>query len=144
MILKLRKCHVKTLMEEIKKSQSEICGLIFGKQKQLESKVITISPTTNILDSDIKFQVDPLQAYKLLLKAEKEKTDHLGFYHSHPALPSPSSTDIKYMKLWPDKIWLIISSIDMTMRAYIYLKEIIEEVRLLIIPTNKEIIKNNV
>ena len=43
----------------------------------------------------------------------------IGVYHSHPADPAPSSIDLEYMKLWPQSVWLAVSSIDYSVAAYL-------------------------
>jgi len=54
-----------------------------------------------------------------LYKAEENGLQLIGFYHSHPAAPRPSPINLDYMKLWPHSIWLIVSSLDYSIAAYL-------------------------
>ena len=56
------------------------------------------------------FSVDPEAEYTLLIDAEKRGELLVGIFHSHPAPPKPSLTDLKNMRLNP-VIWLIGSKL---------------------------------
>jgi len=109
---------------------SEACGLLFGDIKSEEATVRRIVATRNISESSTNFEVDPEEFVKALSKAEKEKMEHIGFFHSHPAAPQPSIIDIRYMKLWPETIWVVISSIDYQISAYQTVNNLPIDVRL--------------
>lgn len=96
----------------------EACGLLFGDLKREEVVVRKITPACNTLRSPTDFQIDPEEFLRALVEAEKEDVHHIGFFHSHPASPKPSTTDARYMGLWPESIWLIVSSISHKMAAY--------------------------
>ena len=119
MILQITKKQFYSLLEESRRKYPiEACGLIFGeanKEKAIVRKVVYVH---NMLESSTKFQVDPEEFVTHLAEAEKEDLQLIGFFHSHPTAPHPSMTDIRYMKLWPENIWLIISTIDYSMGAY--------------------------
>lgn len=107
------------LVKETKeKYPVEACGLLFGDMDRGEAIVRGVAAAYNTLGSSTDFQIDPEEFLEALSKAEEENMEHLGFFHSHPASPKPSATDTRYMKLWPESIWLIISSIDCKMAAY--------------------------
>ncbi|MFW9958769.1 MAG: M67 family metallopeptidase [Candidatus Odinarchaeota archaeon] len=63
--------------------------------------------STNFLTS---FSVNPEAEYILLIDAEKRGESLVGIFHSHPAPPKPSLTDMKNMLLNP-VIWLIASKL---------------------------------
>ena len=96
----------------------EACGLLFGDLKREEAVVRKITALHNTLRSPTNFQIDPEEFLRALVEAEKEDMQHIGFFHSHPASPKPSTTDVRYMGLWPESIWLIVSSISHRMAAY--------------------------
>jgi len=96
----------------------EACGLLFGDLKREEAVAKKITPARNALRSPTDFQIDPEEFLRALVEAEKEDMHHIGFFHSHPASPAPSTTDVRCMGLWPESIWLIISSISHRMAAY--------------------------
>jgi len=56
------------------------------------------------------FSVDPEAEYNLLIEAEKRGESLVGIFHSHPAPPKPSLTDMRNMYLNP-VIWLIASKL---------------------------------
>jgi proteasome lid subunit RPN8/RPN11 len=66
----------------------------------------------------VRFEVDPGKVAAAITEAETEGLDFVGLFHSHPAPATPSSIDLKYMKLWGDILWLILSSIDDKLAAY--------------------------
>lgn len=61
-------------------------------------------------ESRTTFSVNPENEYKLLNEAEEQGESLVGIYHSHPAPPAPSSTDLRNMRLNP-VIWLIASKL---------------------------------
>jgi len=96
----------------------EACGLLFGDLKREEAVLKKIMPVRNTLRSPTDFQIDSEEFLRAVAEAEKEDMRHIGFFHSHPASPEPSTTDVRYMGLWPESVWLIISSISHRMAAY--------------------------
>ena len=66
----------------------------------------------------MRFEIDPVKVAAAFIEAEDEDLDFIGLFHSHPAPAAPSPIDIKYMKLWGDALWLILSSIDGNIAAY--------------------------
>jgi proteasome lid subunit RPN8/RPN11 len=122
------------LVEETKeKYPLEACGLLFGDMGKGEAVARGVAAAYNTLESSSDFQIDPEEFLEALARAEEENMEHLGFFHSHPASPKPSASDIRYMNLWPESIWLIISSIDYEMVAYQILNGSCEGVNLKVI-----------
>jgi len=119
MIILLTREQMRLLIEETKKRYPiEACGVLFGKVENGEAVVVKIMTFHNVLESPTDFQIDPEEFLRALSEAEKEGTELLGFFHSHPARPHPSSNDLRHMKLWPGNIWVIISSTDYGIAAY--------------------------
>jgi len=54
------------------------------------------------------FSVNPEEEYHLLVEAEEKGESLIGIFHSHPAPPRPSSTDLRNMRL-NQVVWLIAS-----------------------------------
>lgn len=109
---------MRLLIEETRdKYPAEACGLLLGKNDDKEAVVKRVKPLRNTLSSPSYFRIDPEEFLKELSEAEKNSVYLIGFFHSHPALPNPSLTDVEYMKLWPESIWLIISSINYDVAA---------------------------
>lgn len=119
MIIHLSKEQKSSLIEETrKKHPKEACGILFGDLKSEGPIVRKIVPVRNVLESTTNFRIDAEEFLRSLSEAEREGMELVGFFHSHPATPQPSVTDTRSMKLWPENIWLIISSINHDMAAF--------------------------
>ncbi|MEM2111611.1 MAG: M67 family metallopeptidase [Candidatus Bathyarchaeia archaeon] len=131
MNISLTKEQIGFLIEETKKKYPiEACGLLFGEMNGKKAVVTKIVTFQNVLKSSTNFQINMEEFLKTLLKAEEDGMQLIGFFHSHPAAPQPSSTDIEYMRLWPGNIWLIISSIDYDIAAYQVSDAVIKKVNI--------------
>ena len=119
MILRLRRHHVDLLKQEAEKAHPvEACAMLFGKLSQNEAVVEKVELAPNELQSTVRFEIDPEKVAAAITEAEEEGLEFIGLFHSHPAPAAPSPIDLKYMKLWGDALWLILSSIDGNLAAY--------------------------
>jgi proteasome lid subunit RPN8/RPN11 len=110
---------VDLLREEARKVDPvEACAMLFGKLGPEEAVVKKVVMTANKLQSPTRFEVDPEAFAKAFTEADQEGLDFIGMFHSHPAPEKPSIIDLKYMKLWGDAIWLILSSTSGHLAAY--------------------------
>ena len=104
----------------------EACAILLGNKDEKIWEATEIFLTENIEKSEINFTVSNeqlLQGYKM---AEEKGLDVVGIFHSHPkSLPSPSNTDIKFMKGNPVP-WIIYSGLTKEMKAYLLDSEIIQ------------------
>ncbi|HEX2472010.1 MAG TPA: M67 family metallopeptidase [Nitrososphaera sp.] len=94
---------------------NESCAFLLGDN----DRIVQILPMRNIDESPVTFSIEPaelLHAYNL---AESKGMQVIAIFHSHPAKPSPSSTDIKYMEINP-VIWLIYSTTESQLKAFVY------------------------
>ena len=96
----------------------EACALLFGKLNEKEAAVTRVVVMPNILWSTVRFEIDPQAFYKAFMQAHSEEMEFVGFFHSHPAPASPSAVDLRYMKLWGDAVWLILSQTDGGLAAF--------------------------
>jgi len=87
----------------------------------------------NIDKSTTTFTVEPIALLKIYNDIDANKRTLIGIYHTHPAAPYPSKTDIIYMEVNP-YIWLISSTINPEKpRGYILRKDNqLEEVEVVI------------
>jgi proteasome lid subunit RPN8/RPN11 len=112
---------------------NESCAFLLADRN--DDKVSKILPMRNIEESAVSFSMDPyevLQAYNI---ADSLGMQIIAIFHSHPARASPSSTDIKFMEINP-VIWLIYSTTENILRAYLYSAEDdVEEIALSVIDT---------
>lgn len=129
MFIRLSSDQIALLIEEVKKRYPiEVCGVLFGVIKSEEIHVKKIVPLRNVIESESMFQIDPEDFLRILIASEAEGLQHVGFFHSHPGNVRPSAMDLKYMKLWPESIWLIISSLNYEITAYRIVNEHLCEV----------------
>jgi proteasome lid subunit RPN8/RPN11 len=102
--------------------------MLFGKFSQNNATLCEVIFAPNMLESTVKFEIDPIIVVDVLIKAEQEGLDFIGLFHSHPAPAMPSSIDFKFMKLWGDALWLIMSTTNGKLAAYHLKNDILEEV----------------
>ena len=119
MIVRFTEEQIRFLVKETRREYPfEACGFLFGDTRQEAAFVRKIVASENSLRSSTRFQIDPEEFLRALSEAEKENLEHIGFFHSHPSPPEPSVIDARHMRLWPESIWLILSSIDHEIAAY--------------------------
>ena len=93
----------------------ESCALLLGEN----NAVVEVLPMRNVDESPVTFSIestDLVDAYNL---AESKGLQVIAIFHSHPAQPSPSSSDIKFMEINP-VVWLIYSTTEWRLKAYVY------------------------
>ena len=104
----------------------EACAILLGNKDEKIWNVIEIFLTENIEKSEINFTVSNEQLLEGYKMAEEKGLDIVGIFHSHPkSLPSPSNTDMKFMKGNPIP-WIIYSGLTKEMKAYLLDSEIIQ------------------
>lgn len=90
----------------------EACGLLIGRRRE-GTVVVTDAPSCRNLaapdERRRRFMIDP----RRVLRAERDLRNSgeavVGFYHSHPdAHAVVSETDMRYLRLWPNTVWLIV------------------------------------
>jgi proteasome lid subunit RPN8/RPN11 len=131
LILRLQRRHVELLKQETEKMYPvEACAMLFGELSNKMAIVEKVEVAKNRLLSSTRFEVDPARVVAAITGAEKEGLRFIGLFHSHPAPAVPSSVDLKYMRLWGDALWLIMSSTDGKLAAYQLIEDTIKEVTL--------------
>ena len=87
----------------------ESVALLFGVIEEHLVVVTRIECVRNESDkAATSFYVNPEEEYQLLIDAEARGEELVGIFHSHPAVPIPSSSDLDNMRLNP-VVWLIAS-----------------------------------
>ena len=131
MNLRLRRHHIRLLKEEARRVHPiEACGILFGKLNHAEAVVEKVVIAPNILRSGERFEINPETVVKAIAESEKKGLHFIGLFHSHPASANPSLVDMKFMKLWGDAIWLILSLTDGKLAAFQMKDGLLEEVAL--------------
>jgi len=108
----------------------ESCALLFGRYAEEKAVVTKIVVAPNILKSTTRFQIDPQLVLDSFEQAEQEGLEFIGLFHSHPAPSNPSAIDIRYMRLWGNVIWLILSSTDDSVAAFQMVNGKIRKIRI--------------
>jgi [CysO sulfur-carrier protein]-S-L-cysteine hydrolase len=103
----------------------ESCALLAGKSKGKEVYVADLIPMKNSDSSALSFSIDAQDLIDTYQKVEEQGMQVVGIFHSHPAEPSPSQTDKKFMEINP-VVWLIYSTLTDKSKAYIFEDEIKE------------------
>ena len=104
----------------------EACAILLGNKDEKIWEATEIFLTENIEKSEINFTVSNEQLLDGYKMAEEKGLDVVGIFHSHPkSLPSPSNTDVKFMKGNPIP-WIIYSGLTKEMKAYLLDSEIIQ------------------
>ena|SRR5215207_5745184 len=101
---------------------NESCGLLLGEN----DAVAEILPMRNVDESPLTFSIKSTELVDAYNLAESKGLQVIAIFHSHPAQPSPSSTDIKFMEINP-VVWLIYSTTEWRLKAYVY-DEYVKEV----------------
>ena len=94
---------------------NESCGLLLGEN----DAVAEILPMRNVDESPLTFSIESTELVDAYNLAESKGLQVIAIFHSHPAQPSPSSTDIKFMEINP-VVWLIYSTTEWRLKAYVY------------------------
>lgn len=119
MILRLTGEQLRLLRNESRKTHPvEACALLFGRLIDGETVVTRVVIMPNVLKSPVRFEADPQTVFNAFEQADRDELQFIGLFHSHPAPASPSAVDLKYMRLWGEAVWLILSSIDGTIAAF--------------------------
>ena len=105
---------------------NECCAFLLGHHNE-DGKVATILRMRNVDESPVSFSIDPAELLNAYTLAETKGMEIIAIFHSHPAKASPSSTDTKYMQINP-VAWVIYSTTENQIRAFVYENEDIKEI----------------
>ena len=94
---------------------NESCGLLLGEN----DAVAEILPMRNVDESPLTFSIESTELVDAYNLAESKGLQVIAIFHSHPAQPSPSSSDIKFMEINP-VVWLMYSTTEWRLKAYVY------------------------
>ncbi len=97
----------------------ESCALLAGSVKDSDYVVQELILTKNADRSQTTFSIEPTELLDAYMKAESMGLDIVGIFHSHPAPPMPSNTDLRFMELNPVP-WLILSTTSNQVRAFLF------------------------
>jgi proteasome lid subunit RPN8/RPN11 len=99
-----------TLVAHAKKSlPNESVSIIAGEIKNNIAFAEFAYTPENIDESTVSFTVDPVTLLDIYNSVEEKGKIIIGIFHTHPAPPSPSGTDLNFMEVNP-YVWLISST----------------------------------
>ena len=109
-----------------KQDPYEACAILLGNTDEETWETTEIFLAKNTDKSEINFTISNEQLLEGYNMAEEKKLSVVGIFHSHPkSEPSPSNTDIKFMKGNPVP-WVIYSGLTNDMKAYILESKVIQ------------------
>ncbi|MDQ2700231.1 MAG: M67 family metallopeptidase [Actinomycetota bacterium] len=105
--MKLSQALLDEMIEHtIQDDPDECCGLIGGNSDEAKS----IYRMENIAHSPLRYEMDPMEQYRVYTKIEEDGQEVVGIYHSHTRTAAyPSQTDINLATGWPDAVYFIVS-----------------------------------
>ena len=90
----------------------EGCGLLIGYLGEGDVRVTRALPCPNVAareEQTHRFVIDPRAVLNVRRSLRNTAESVVGFYHSHPDAPAmPSTTDMEFIRLWPETVWLIV------------------------------------
>jgi len=112
----------------------EACGLVNGRIEKGSFQAVDLIPTTNILHSPTRYQIDPHEQLNAFNEMESGGLELVAIYHSHPHGPEvPSTIDIKGA-YYPESVHLIWSTHSgaWNCRGFLIHNDTVQEVGLII------------
>ena len=130
---KIKKNHLVFLNDWSNKNRPlESCAILVGKRNGNIFDVLEVIPMENDDKSDSRFSISEEKLFDAYKKVETVGLSIVGIYHTHPSKPTPSKTDMTYMRINPVP-WVINSTITNETRCYIHNEnEGIKEVELVV------------
>ena len=106
MKLQISQEHYDQIVEHARaEAPIECCGIVSASGEE----AVKVYPATNTRASEFSFELDRQEQFKINSEIDSAGLDYGAIYHSHTrSEPKPSLTDIKYAKLWPDVLWIIV------------------------------------
>jgi proteasome lid subunit RPN8/RPN11 len=93
----------------------ESCALLLGEN----NAVVEILPMRNVDESPVTFSIESTELVDAYNLAESKGMQVIAIFHSHPAKPSPSRTDRRFMQINP-VVWVIYSTTESLLKAFVY------------------------
>jgi [CysO sulfur-carrier protein]-S-L-cysteine hydrolase len=89
----------------------EVCGVVGVDVTEdgSERTAMRVYRAENIHASALKFEIDPMELYRLNETIDEAGWEIGAIYHSHVrSKPYPSQTDVNFAAHWPGVEWIII------------------------------------
>ena len=83
---------------------NECCGMIAAR----DGEAVRVYRTRNSAASPLRYEMDGMEQYRVVMEIEDEGLDLGAIYHSHTRSdPYPSQTDIN-LAFYPDSLYVIV------------------------------------
>jgi proteasome lid subunit RPN8/RPN11 len=80
---------------------NECCGLVAAR----DGEVTGVHRVTNTFASPLRFELDPIEQYRVTEGIEERGEQMVGSYHSHTHSEAyPSQTDVNQWDPWPEPV----------------------------------------
>jgi proteasome lid subunit RPN8/RPN11 len=112
---------------------NEICGVVAVSPdgEPGRRRAAGVHRAANLHASPLRFEIEPMELYRLNQEIEDAGLVIGGIYHSHVrSAPYPSQTDINYAAQWPEVEWIIVglAGVEPEPRSYLIDGGAVEEV----------------
>jgi [CysO sulfur-carrier protein]-S-L-cysteine hydrolase len=111
----------------------ECCGLV-AVEHGTDKRAVRVYRAENIYASALRFEIDPMEQYKLTKVIEEQGWEIGAIYHSHVrSEPYPSQTDISFAANLAGIEWIIVGLADgqaPEVRSYLIEDGLVREVAL--------------
>jgi proteasome lid subunit RPN8/RPN11 len=90
---------------------NEICGVVAVEAgaEPAAAVAVAVHRAANLHASALRFEIEPMELFRLNEEIEDRAQQIGGIYHSHVRSdPYPSQTDINYSRGWPGVEWIIV------------------------------------
>jgi len=92
--------------------RNELCGVVAVESDGAlpgERSAACVHRAGNLHASPLRFEIEPMELYRLNTDIDDGGHELGGIYHSHVrSEPYPSQTDINYAAGWPGVEWIIV------------------------------------
>ena len=92
--------------------RNEVCGIVAVAADGAAPgarRAVSVHPAANLHASPLRFEIEPMELYRLNTAIEDAGCELGAIYHSHVRSdPYPSQTDINYAAGWPGVEWVIV------------------------------------
>jgi proteasome lid subunit RPN8/RPN11 len=115
--------------------RNELCGVVAVESGGAPGAAVAVAVhrAANLHASPLRFEIEPMELFRLNSAIEEAGQQIGGIYHSHVRSdPYPSQTDINYARGWPGVEWIIVglAGEQPEVRSYLIAGGQVEEVAL--------------
>ena len=107
----------------------EACAILIGTTNKETVVINEVFLVANSDKSPISFKISAQDTIRAYDRADELESEVVGVFHSHPAPPFPSSTDLQFMRQNP-VVWVIMSMPSGVMKAHRLTDNNAEEIEL--------------